>query len=149
MLVAQLCLILWGPMDCCPPGSSVLGIFLARMLEWVAVSYSRGSSWLRDWTQSPESPALAGGVLTAGATWEAGRSWPITWAPQRWPIPICLKDIHKLLKYSSALSEMNWHWPSSSVPTCFQKPNYCILSTKEGWNLLSAKQCQLSSRHPV
>ena len=33
------------------PGSSVYGIFQARILEWVATSYSRGSSWPRDWTQ--------------------------------------------------------------------------------------------------
>ena len=38
---AQLCLTLCDPMDCSPPGSSVLGIFQARILEWVAISYSR------------------------------------------------------------------------------------------------------------
>ena len=42
--VAQLCLTLWDPMDCSPPGSSVHGIFQARILEWVAISFSRGSS---------------------------------------------------------------------------------------------------------
>ena len=41
-LVAQLCLTLWGPMDCSPPGSSVHGISQARMLEWVAIPFSRG-----------------------------------------------------------------------------------------------------------
>ena len=39
------------PMDCSPPGSSVHGIFLARILEWVVISYSRGSSWPRDQTR--------------------------------------------------------------------------------------------------
>ena len=38
------------PMDCSPPSSSVHGIFQARMLVRVAISYSRGSSWPRDWT---------------------------------------------------------------------------------------------------
>ena len=37
-------------MDCSPPGSSVLGISQARILEWVAISFSRGSSWPRDRT---------------------------------------------------------------------------------------------------
>ena len=37
-------------MDCNLPGSSVHGIFQARVLEWVVISFSRGSSWLRDWT---------------------------------------------------------------------------------------------------
>ena len=43
---AQSCLTLCDPMDCSPPDSSVHGIFQARILEWVAVSYSRGSSSL-------------------------------------------------------------------------------------------------------
>ena len=44
-LVAQLCLILCDPIDCSPPGSSLsMGIFQARILEWVAISSSRGSS---------------------------------------------------------------------------------------------------------
>ena len=42
---------LCDPRDCSPPGSSVHGILQARILEWVAVSFSRGSSWPRDWTQ--------------------------------------------------------------------------------------------------
>ena len=39
--VAQSCLTLYDPMDCSPPGSSVHGIFQARVLEWVAISFSR------------------------------------------------------------------------------------------------------------
>ena len=42
--VAQSCLTLCDPMDCSPPGSSVHGILQARILEWVAISFSRGSS---------------------------------------------------------------------------------------------------------
>ena len=49
-LVAQSCQTLCYPMDCSPPGSSVHGIFQARILEWVASSFSRRSSWPRDWT---------------------------------------------------------------------------------------------------
>ena len=52
----QSCLTLWDPMDCSPPGSSVHGILQARILEWVAISSSRGSS--REHTASPEAPAL-------------------------------------------------------------------------------------------
>ena len=39
------------PVDCSPPGSSIHGILQARILEWVAISFSRGSSQPRDWTQ--------------------------------------------------------------------------------------------------
>ena len=38
------------PLDCSPPGSSVCGISQARILEWVTISFSRGSSWARNWT---------------------------------------------------------------------------------------------------
>ena len=38
-------------MDCSLPGSSVIGTFQARILEWVAISFSRGSSRPRDWTR--------------------------------------------------------------------------------------------------
>ena len=44
-MYTQSCLVLCSPMDCNPPGSSVPGIFQARMLEWVAISPSRGSSY--------------------------------------------------------------------------------------------------------
>ena len=49
--VAQLCPTLCNPVGCSPPGSSVHGILQARILECVAISFSRGSSRPRDWTQ--------------------------------------------------------------------------------------------------
>ena len=49
--VAKSCLTLCDPMDHSPPGSSVHGSSQARILEWVAISFSRGSSQSRDWTQ--------------------------------------------------------------------------------------------------
>ena len=48
--VSKSCLTLCNPMNCTPPSSSVHGISQARILEWVAVSFSRGSSWPRDQT---------------------------------------------------------------------------------------------------
>ena len=49
--VAQSCPTLGDPMDCSLPGSSVHGIFQARVLEWVAISFSMVSSQTRDQTQ--------------------------------------------------------------------------------------------------
>ena len=49
--VAQSCPTLFDPTDCSLPGSSVHGIFQARVLEWVAISFSRGSSQPRGRTQ--------------------------------------------------------------------------------------------------
>ena len=49
--VAQSCPILCDPMDCRLPGSSIHGIFQARILEWIAISFYRRSYQPRDWTQ--------------------------------------------------------------------------------------------------
>ena len=49
-LVLKLHLTLCDPMNCSLPGSSVHGISQARILEWIAISFSRESSWPRDWT---------------------------------------------------------------------------------------------------
>ena len=46
----QSCLTLCSPVGYSPPGSSDLEILQTRILEWVAISHSRGSSWPRDWT---------------------------------------------------------------------------------------------------
>ena len=51
--VAQSCLTLCDPMDCSLPGSSVHGIFQARVLEWVAISFSRILAWRIPWTEKP------------------------------------------------------------------------------------------------
>ena len=59
------------PVDCRSPGFSVHGIFQARILEWVTISYSRGSSWPRDWTWVFCISCMAGEFFTASATWEA------------------------------------------------------------------------------
>ena len=47
---AQSCPTLCDSIDYSLPGSSVRGIFQTRILEWVAISFSRGSSWGKDWT---------------------------------------------------------------------------------------------------
>ena len=57
--------LLCSPMGCSLPGSSVHEILQARILEWVAISFSGGSSKPRDRPPSLASPALAGGFLTA------------------------------------------------------------------------------------
>ena len=53
VLVTQSCPTLCDPMDCSPPSSSVRGILQARILEWVAIPFSRRSSWPKDWTWVP------------------------------------------------------------------------------------------------
>ena len=55
-------------MDCSPPGSSIHGISQARILEWVAISFSRGSFWPRDWTHIS---FIGRQILYHWATWKA------------------------------------------------------------------------------
>ena len=72
--VAQSCPTLCDPMDCNPPGSSIHGIFQARVLELVAISFSRASSWPSNQTWVPH---IASRCSTIWATREAPRK-PIT-----------------------------------------------------------------------
>ena len=67
----QSCPTLRNPMDHSPPGFSVHGILQAKMLEWVAMPSSRGSSNPGIESMSLMYPALAGGFFTTSATWEA------------------------------------------------------------------------------
>ena len=71
--VAQSCLTLCDPVDCSPPGSSVYGILQARILEWVAISFSRGSSQPRDWTRVS---CIAGRCFILWATREGHQGNP-------------------------------------------------------------------------
>ena len=67
--VTQSCPILCDPVGRSPPGFSIHGIFQARVLEWVAISFSRRSSRPRDWTWVS---CIAGRRFTLWATREAG-----------------------------------------------------------------------------
>ena len=66
-LVAKLYLTFCNNMDCSPPGSSVHGISQARILEWIAISFSRGSSRPRNQTRVS---CIAGRRFTVWATRE-------------------------------------------------------------------------------
>ena len=67
-LIPQKCPTLCDPMDHSPPGSSVHGILQARILEWVAIFFSRGSCWPRDQTQVSH---ITGRFFTIWATSES------------------------------------------------------------------------------
>ena len=69
--VAQSHPTLCGSMDCSLPNSSVHGIVQARILEWVAISFSRESSWLRDQTCIFCISCIGKQILNYWATWKA------------------------------------------------------------------------------
>ena len=70
--VAQSCPTLCNPVDCSLSASSIRGIFQARILEWVAISFSRGCSRPRDWTQVSH---ITGRCFTVWASKEAFKVW--------------------------------------------------------------------------
>ena len=67
------------PRDCSPPGSPVHEIFQARILEWIAISFSRGSSQPRDWTWVF---CIAGRLFTGWAMREV--TYKESWVPKNW-----------------------------------------------------------------
>ena len=64
------CQTLWDTVGCSLPGSTVHGVFQARMLEWVAISYSRGSSQIWDGTPVSCISYFGRQILYHWATWE-------------------------------------------------------------------------------
>ena len=101
--VVQSCLTLCDPMDCTLPGSWVHEILQARILEWVAIPFSRGSPQPRDQTQVSHT---AGGFFTIWATREAsnlrGHDFQVhftilrgIWSPYE---ELCSKKLHTFLQ---------------------------------------------------
>ena len=103
------------PMDCSLPGSSIYGIFQAKILEWVAMPSSRRSSWCRDGTTSPVSPALQVDSLVLShcessfkiqsvqslffeTPWTAARQAPLSWSLLRFAsIELVMLSNHLIL----------------------------------------------------
>ena len=69
-MLCHFSLTLCDPVDGSLPGYTVHGILLARILDWVAISSSRGSSQPRNQPAPFTSPVLEGRFYTASATWE-------------------------------------------------------------------------------
>ena len=91
--VAQSCLTLWDLMDCSLSGSSVYGIFQARVLEWVAISFCRGLSQTRNQTRGGQTlyrlshqGSIYKGVYIAPPLWDKYRQTIARWFLP--PIPL-------------------------------------------------------------
>ena len=104
-LVAKVLFNSCNPMDWSPPGSSVHGISQARILEWDAISFSRGSSQARDWTKSLVLLVIyciAGRSFTDWAIREASYECSKMWTC--WPTPVC-----QLLCCSTVISKVLYY----------------------------------------
>ena len=95
--VTQSCRTFWD--SCSPPNSSVHGIFQARILEWVSISYSRGSSWPRIWT-CVSCASCTDRILYHWATWEALAS-------------VCALPTQSLPSLPALCDPMDCSWPGS------------------------------------
>jgi len=134
--VVQSCLTLCDPVDCSPPGYSVHGILQAIILEWVTISFSRGSSQPRDWTQVS---CIAGRFFTIWATREAqyvtdpkasvdaSFPWPLSTPSSILAIPILPRGAASTIQWDS------WH----------QGPRTSSSSSLHLWFLTDAQQMLL------
>ena len=124
--VTQLCPTLCDPMDCSPPGFSVHGILQARVLEWVAISFSRGSSKPRDRTQVSHI---------------AGRRFNL-WATRQ------VKDDGKLQQPNSGRTRNNLDLPGMKVWVIYVIKNHnqqrCLLSER-GNTEYGVEECILNT----
>ena len=119
--VTQSSLTLWDPLDYSPWGSFVHGISQARILEWVSISYSRGSSWPRDQmcifciaggfvaTELPGKYMLRHGSHLQFLQWHVGLLWWLKWSK------ICLQC--KKPGFNSGIGKIPWRreWQPTPV----------------------------------
>ena len=140
VLAAQLYPTLCDHMDCSPPGSSVHGIIQSRILEWGAISFSRGSSQTRYQTQVS---CIAGKFFTIWATREA-----LTFKGK--------KQILNILCAVPEISSIPMNYPLeiwSVVPLPFLKPAWTSASSRFiycwslAWKILSITllACEMSA----
>ena len=98
--VAQLCLTLCDPVDCSLPGSSIHGIFQARVLEWVAISFSKWSSQPRDWTQVSSIVGWRFTVWASREVLQRSEQLLIKKGANRKPTELRVKKPERLIKVS-------------------------------------------------
>ena len=126
---------LCNPKDCSPPGYSVHAIFQARILEWVAISYSRGSSRPGDWT-SPLSSALLVDSLPAKSSGKPGWGYTGFNVPyalfgalplQSWRCSSCWLTYSEKLKKNTMLETYNLQLYSHTSKFMNMQAKYTII----------------------
>ena len=145
VLVTQSCPTICDPMDCSPPGSSVHEISQARILEWVVIFFSRGSSPPRDrvWVS-----CIAGRLFT---NWAAREYIPgalhkmknissrsvFSFSPFRGSFWLKVQTFGKEIKWSSSLLGLNWaSRPQQALGRkLFTQAHQSITRAGNGWKL--------------
>ena len=140
-------------MDCSPPGSSVHGILQARILEWIAMPSSRGSSQPRDRTQVS---GIEGGFLSVWATREAKQplevgylsspteSIKVKWCT--WGCILCWQENGGL--NPGSLAPVSWAWNFLALDQrltvlCRSTAGAVVcLAGEEGWSQAGSWKCK-------
>ena len=142
LLVIQSCPTLCDPMDCSMPSSSVHGILQARILEWVAPSFSRGFSQPKYW---PQVSWIAGGFFTVWVTREATSGSPPL--PDHKSLHICCCSVTQscptlcnpmdcsmpgspVLHQLTELAQTHVHWVCDAI-----QPSHPLVSPSPAFNL--------------
>ena len=124
------CPALWNPVDCSRPGSSIHGILQARILEWVAMPSSRGSSQPRDGTWVSYVSCMAAWFFTTSATWEAHPLIPLK---RRLDESMILR---KFVPNNTTSFNRVWEallpWMSHTAPGCTSRSFYFSEAPQEG-----------------
>ena len=125
--VSTLCLTLCDPTDCSRPGSSVHGISQARIVEWVAISFSRGCSRPRDQNRISCISCIGRRVLPQVSRWGSPVFLVIFIYLTAWGLSCSLWNLHLWRVRSSSLTMVQtWapcigsselsHWTTKEVP---------------------------------
>ena len=125
-------------MDRSPPGSSVHGILQAKILEWVAIPFSEGSSWSRDQTQTS---CIVGGFFTVWASREAHVSLTVYQTPT-------LPSVAETLAHSVPVRMLHFHQIfHSDVPMWLEHCHLCgfLPTLPSAWNRSFPIHLQLSN----
>ena len=109
--VTQSCSTLPDLMDCSLPGFSVHWIFQARVLEWIAISFSRGSSWPRDRTQVS---CIAGRRFTLWATLKSELKEKKSESDHGFHLPVTLPRLHLRTKANILTCSYKKEWSTDS-----------------------------------
>ena len=136
---APTCLTLRDPKDCSLPGSSVHGIFQARTLEQVAISYTREYSWLRGGNWALASSALTCGLFATGPPEKPGIWWCCIqnnntreeprWQRTRTGGPLSPLQTHRKEQLNAEQTSQNNFWSLAEDSRC---PESSPMSSKGG-----------------
>ena len=142
--VTPLCLTFCYPMDCNLPGSSIHGIFQARILAQVAIAYTRGSSWSRDRTRVSWVSCISRQILFYWATWEAHamHTQPVicmlVFVSSSFPIEKPNYSFFCFL-FSPFTNKSEWSW------NCMPQSSQKLISNRNPWTCLTEQQIREQS----